>query len=402
MVNKQSPKVYNSELCLFDGVKKYHVFNHMVLPIKNENETTMTFTGKSEAVGFIVRCLDYMQNDQLVRNFLATRNIKSHTVFSRQGLAELAADQISAFPLLVVPVSEIQNSGGSESSQEKEKPETDEWAIPFPIFSKKHIKFKFIDKKSGRPVEGVAARIIGSSGNFKDTFSDKAGFIKWDNIKPGLYSLSSVDLKQSDYTLKDTLSSSKNEIASTTATGEHKISDPDNIQKYYLAKITQHRVSDGETLQSIAEKNNMTFKKLAYFNWGSYDTKTILECMRRDIGCSKPTQNGRDYNFESSDKPGVIFIPQPFKEDNFQISQTHIITVFATGFQIFHESFQTIIKDENGQPLEDITCELKQPDGSSTIEVTDKNGMISLSGINVKKIKISVLGNSIYTAKKRA
>ena len=405
MTDKQISGTYNSDLCLFDGINNYHVFDRMVLP--KENETSKTFAGKSDAAGFIVGCLENMQNDQLIRDFLETRNIKCRNIYSRRELADLATDQISAYPLIAVPVSETQSSGGSGSSQEEEKAEKKDWPLPLFAFSKKHIKFKFIDKKSGQPANGVAARITDSNGNYKDVFSDKTGLVEWDGAKTGVCSLSSIDSKQSDYTLKNTLNFSKNEITSTTDQGGSENtagseSRSNKTQKYYLATITQHKVSDGETLQSIAEKNHMTFSELAYFNWGSRNKKTILDYMRRDIGCSKLTHTSSDFNFEDSNKPGVVFIPDSFKAEHFQINQTHTVNVVAAGFHIFHESFQVIIKDDNGQPLKDITCELKQPDGTITIETTDKNGRISLSGINVKKTKIRVLEHDSYTAGKGA
>ena len=71
----------------------------------------------------------------------------------------------------------------------------------------------------------------------------------------------------------------------------------------------QHRVRDGESLDSIARANGMTWQELARFNFGTDVKQEVSRQLYSKAGCRKPTADGRSYIFTSQDSPGLIQIP---------------------------------------------------------------------------------------------
>ena len=75
----------------------------------------------------------------------------------------------------------------------------------------------------------------------------------------------------------------------------------------------------------------MTWQRLAEFNWGTSDPTAINEHLRDGVGCTKKTADGHNYMFDSSDKPGIIYIPQKWSRDGLATEKTHTIEVKSLG-----------------------------------------------------------------------
>ncbi|OJH37240.1 HET-C-related protein [Cystobacter ferrugineus] len=70
-----------------------------------------------------------------------------------------------------------------------------------------------------------------------------------------------------------------------------------------------HRVKDGETLDSIARANGLTWQALARHNFGTDVKDEVSRQLYTKVGCRKRTADGRSYIFTSQDSPGLIQIP---------------------------------------------------------------------------------------------
>ncbi|WP_434385511.1 HET-C-related protein [Melittangium boletus] len=70
-----------------------------------------------------------------------------------------------------------------------------------------------------------------------------------------------------------------------------------------------HRVKDGETLDSIARANGLTWQELAHHNFGTDSKTEVSRQLFTKIGCRKKTFDGLNYIFTSQDTPGLIQIP---------------------------------------------------------------------------------------------
>lgn len=99
-----------------------------------------------------------------------------------------------------------------------------------------------------------------------------------------------------------------------------------------IVKAKEYKVNDKDTLESIAKKNNIDFKDLANFNFGTDNPDEINKQLRSIVGCLQKTKDGKNYIFTKEDDPGIIYIPEVFPNKVFSAvpsttTQSNIISV---------------------------------------------------------------------------
>jgi len=94
-----------------------------------------------------------------------------------------------------------------------------------------------------------------------------------------------------------------------------------------IATVEEHRVKTGETLEGLARAAGLTWQQLAQFNWGIADPDKVNERLRNEVGCTRKTRDGRNYVFDDSDHPGIVFIPRPWERTGLVTDATHVIRV---------------------------------------------------------------------------
>jgi hypothetical protein len=70
-----------------------------------------------------------------------------------------------------------------------------------------------------------------------------------------------------------------------------------------------YKVKTGEDLRSIAKGHGLSEAELIKFNFGTTDRAEVNWFLRRNVGCNKPTHDGKNWVFTSDAKPGLIYIP---------------------------------------------------------------------------------------------
>jgi hypothetical protein len=95
----------------------------------------------------------------------------------------------------------------------------------------------------------------------------------------------------------------------------------------YIVEITPHKVRTGETLDGLAKANKLSWQMLAKFNWGTAEPDKINKHLRMDVGCTKKTKDRKNYQFDDSDDPGIVYIPKPFRSRNLSTKKIHTIRV---------------------------------------------------------------------------
>ncbi|MFP2923634.1 LysM peptidoglycan-binding domain-containing protein [Pyxidicoccus sp. 3LG] len=93
-----------------------------------------------------------------------------------------------------------------------------------------------------------------------------------------------------------------------------------------LARIAEHQVTDGETLELVAEMYGLTVDALAKFNWGTTDPAEIQRYLLLEVGCTRKDERGR-YVFSSDDVPGILRVPRPVAVSRMAVEQSHILRV---------------------------------------------------------------------------
>ncbi|ATB48286.1 LysM peptidoglycan-binding domain-containing protein [Corallococcus macrosporus] len=94
----------------------------------------------------------------------------------------------------------------------------------------------------------------------------------------------------------------------------------------FLARVTQHRVIDGETLESVAEMYGLSVEALTRFNWDTTDAADIERHLILDVGCTRKGARGQ-YVFTREDDPGILYIPRPEAVPRLPVEHSHILRV---------------------------------------------------------------------------
>jgi hypothetical protein len=94
----------------------------------------------------------------------------------------------------------------------------------------------------------------------------------------------------------------------------------------YVVKLETYRVRDGDTLQSVARKAGMAWEELAYFNWGTKDSKEVDRLLELWMGCT--TQDGQGGRvFTGREEPGLIRIPRLFSKSGLATDTKNVLRV---------------------------------------------------------------------------
>lgn len=71
-----------------------------------------------------------------------------------------------------------------------------------------------------------------------------------------------------------------------------------------------HRVQDGESWESVAQKYRVPVLQLIQYNFATRDPAEVNWYLREHVGCKLPTMDQKNWRFSSTANPGVINIPQ--------------------------------------------------------------------------------------------
>jgi hypothetical protein len=122
--------------------------------------------------------------------------------------------------------------------------------------------------------------------------------------------------------------------------------------------VAEHKVSTGETIDSIAQANGFSGQELAQFNWNTSDSQQINRCLVEIVGCTKKTKDGKNYVFDSSDDPGIVWVPQKWHQAGLPVDDTHTIRVLPSHCMIIR------LVDDRDHPIPDTPYKVTFEDGS--------------------------------------
>lgn len=175
---------------------------------------------------------------------------------------------------------------------------------PPPSQEERHmISLQIVDDVTDEPISGVKLRIKLPNGSTQPATSDGSGTVRVSNVPSGNVEVRSVI---DGATLADTLAY----LGAGPRSPQPRTGARQKSQGRLLAQLTAYKVSDGETLESIAQFHGMTKNQLTQFNWGTTAPKEIQKRLFLDVGC-KRTDGGGQLLLTSDAKPGILFIPKP-------------------------------------------------------------------------------------------
>jgi hypothetical protein len=94
--------------------------------------------------------------------------------------------------------------------------------------------------------------------------------------------------------------------------------------------IEEHKVATGETLEGIAAEAGLSWQELAQFNWQTSVPREINAHLKKVVGCTKKTADGKNYMFDDSDDPGIVLVPKKWVAEGLPVNERHTIRVLKT------------------------------------------------------------------------
>ncbi|TWT43969.1 Outer membrane lipoprotein Omp16 precursor [Phycisphaerae bacterium RAS1] len=222
--------------------------------------------------------------------------------------------------------------------------------LPPPARELAWIKIKVVDDATSRPLSGVVLKVTQPNGRQFDFTTRPDGAVEVHEIDQGTCDVT-CDL--SEATLADTFDFETTGPAATDADDSDSTAEPGAnaagaaadtpdaepdvtvpiIPGTHVAEIEAHRVASGETLESLAQGAGTTWQRLAIFNFNTAVPDAINRHLREDVGCTRRTADGANYQFDDSDDPGIVFVPTAWRQAGLATEQEHVIRVRSVGYR---------------------------------------------------------------------
>jgi hypothetical protein len=137
-----------------------------------------------------------------------------------------------------------------------------------------------------------------------------------------------------------------------------------------IAEIEEHKVKTGESIGSLAQKAGIKWQDLAKFNWNTDDPESINDALRDRVGCTKKTRDRLNYMFDSTDKPGIVYIPTKWEETGLATGKQHVVRVKPVSL------FLVILQNERELRIPEVQYKVTFADDSR------KSGKLGLAGMD--------------------
>ncbi|WP_163997390.1 LysM domain-containing protein [Pyxidicoccus caerfyrddinensis] len=185
------------------------------------------------------------------------------------------------------------------------------------------LRLQVVDDASDGPISGIKLRILFADKTEKEVTTDADGNVNLEKVPRGSFDvLSLID--------GATLS---NSVAMVRTGGPWSGQKPSKAgtkskatSERVLVKVTEHRVIDGETMDSVAEMYDLTADDVAQFNWETTDPAEVQQRLEISVGCTMKDEGGK-FVFSRDDDPGILYVPRPVALSGLAVDQSHILRV---------------------------------------------------------------------------
>ena len=347
---------------VFSGFTRVSLLAPGEQPVKGD---LVPLTDEYRARSFLEHFLFDSYDMMVLRDLYAERfGTGSVSQVSNRQIIDALARSVAAGELRVVREPEFVPGGGRVERAEPEEPEL---AGP-PVTETKHwIKFKVVDDESGRPIPGVALHVREPRGLERDYTTRPDGMIEIDEIDPGTCDVKS-ELDFDVARLDDTFAFVGLGESPIQPADDHPQTGSERLEGRFIAEIEEHKVQTGESIASLAQNAGITWQQFARFNWGTSVPEEINEHLHYVVGCTKKTTDGHNYMFDSSDDPGIVYVPRQWEARQLGTDRQHVFHVRQVG------GFELIVIDEDDKPLAGQTVRVSQGGRDILTAVLDESG----------------------------
>ena len=245
-----------------------------------------------------------------------------------------------------------------------------------PQEEKSFLRVRFVEDGTSEPIRGVRAVVTLPDGSKGEFDSQTDGAIEVHDLDPGTCDVKTV----LDYDVARVSNTISYVTMGTTPTEE---SDLDakysarRIDARFIANVEKHKVATGESIDSLARANGLTWQELSKFNWGTDVPDEINKRLRDEVGCTKKTADGYNYMFDDSDEPGILYIPKPWEASGLATDTTH--TVRSNVLRALGNRWvlvERLFYSDNETPYANMEYELTLPSGTVLTGKTDAEGYV--------------------------
>jgi|GEM_PF-5904617 hypothetical protein len=226
-------------------------------------------------------------------------------------------------------------------------------------------KFKIVDALTGAPLSDVSLDLKQGTEVSQTQKSDDKGIVEFKDIKPGTCQVS-CDIKGAR--LKDTVAWKKTEDLEESTKAKKTGRQPakkGKARKFRIAKVREHSIQQGETLEAVAKKHGMSWQELAEFNWGTRDSEKADQCLFHSGACPRSANPPKDLDKDGEPDvyrySGTISIPKKWVGHRFATNKEHTIQVDVPVWEIAVEKGEGLGDDD--------TVSLEAQDGKYKEEV---------------------------------
>ncbi|ABF85919.1 hypothetical protein MXAN_3994 [Myxococcus xanthus DK 1622] len=304
--------------CLKDGLREYIVLAlHEGLP----NGYTLVTPARGWALERRLR--QFAQDSSNQRTLQSLVYIHGH----RSGMrAPLPVDEVvrQAALLLDSGVLRLAQAPPREAAVSPSFSVPQPGGVPVPVEEPVWLRLQVVDDTTDVPIAGIQLRIQLDDRSEHQARTDSEGRIDLKGVpKGGAHVLSDLEGATLDNTLALVRTGGPWSQQKPAKRGQRArgASGP-----RFLARVTQHRVIDGETLESVAEMYGLTVEELTRFNWNTTDAADIERHLILDVGCTRKGSRGQ-YVFTREDDPGILYVPRPEAIPRLPVEHSHILRV---------------------------------------------------------------------------
>lgn len=189
--------------------------------------------------------------------------------------------------------------------------------------AKTWVALKVVDEKTGDPVSSVRLKVTLPDGVEDYYTTSGSGTVRIDELPPGTCDVS-CDLTGAN--LDDTyeFKGDGEPTPEKDAWPSARIGQS-NLKR--IALVERHKVKDGDSILSIAKAAGLDWKFLAKFNWKTDVPDEINKRLVDDVGVTKRTKDGKNWQFTSQDHPGIVYVPKKWEKMGLSTGQEHVFRV---------------------------------------------------------------------------
>lgn len=183
------------------------------------------------------------------------------------------------------------------------------------------IRIVVVEDKTWKPISGVTLNVTLPNGVERLGTSGSDGSIEHWNVPQGSCGLASAIDGCALATSFEVVALDHGEPPSPM--DEEPIKGAE--KRRFAVAIRRHRVTRGDSLESVAHAFGLTWQQLAQFNFGTSNPTDVSRHLRVDLGCRRRIKDPKSHVFDDADDPGLLYAPAAWARIGLATDRTYTL-----------------------------------------------------------------------------